>query len=52
VAELAPIAARFNELKADRESLDAILAQGASRAREMSAPTLAAAYKALGLVRG
>jgi tryptophanyl-tRNA synthetase len=52
VAELAPIAARFNELKADRESLDAILASGASRAREMSAPTLAAAYKALGLVRG
>jgi tryptophanyl-tRNA synthetase len=52
VAELAPIAARFNELKADRESLDAILARGASKAREMSAATLSAAYRALGLVRG
>jgi tryptophanyl-tRNA synthetase len=52
VAELAPIAARFNELKADRESLDAILARGASRAREMGSSTLASVYKALGLVRG
>jgi len=52
VEVLAPIAARFNELRADRESLDAILARGASKAREMGAPTLAAAYKALGLVRG
>ncbi len=52
VAVLAPIAARFNELRADRESLDAILARGASKAREMGAPTLAAAYTALGLVRG
>ena len=52
VSVLAPIAARFNELRADRESLDAILARGASKAREMGAPTLAAAYSALGLVRG
>jgi len=52
VSVLAPIAARFNELRADRESLDAILARGASKAREMAAPTLAAAYGALGLVRG
>ncbi len=52
VSELAPIAERFNELKADREALDAILARGASMAREMGAPTLAAAYRALGLVRG
>ena len=52
VSVLAPIAARFNELRADRESLDAILARGASKAREMGAPTLAAAYGALGLVRG
>jgi tryptophanyl-tRNA synthetase len=52
VEVLAPIAARFNELKADRESLDAILARGAARAREMGAPTLTAAYQALGLVRG
>jgi tryptophanyl-tRNA synthetase len=52
VEVLAPIAARFNALRADRESLDAILARGASKAREMGAPTLAATYNALGLVRG
>jgi tryptophanyl-tRNA synthetase len=52
VENLAPIAARFNALKADRGSLDAILASGAAKAREMSAPTLTAAYRALGLVRG
>ena len=52
VEHLAPIAARFNDLKADRESLDAILARGAARAREMGRPTLDSAYKALGLVRG
>jgi tryptophanyl-tRNA synthetase len=52
VETLAPISARFVELKDDRESLDAILARGASRARERAGPTLDAAYKALGLVRG
>jgi tryptophanyl-tRNA synthetase len=52
VEVLAPIAARFNELREDRESLDAILARGAARARELAAPTLAATYRALGLVRG
>lgn len=52
VETLAPIAARFRELKEDRESLDAILARGAAKAREMGSPTLDAAYQALGLVRG
>ena len=52
VAKLAPINQRFTELKADRESLDAILARGALRAHEIARPTLNAAYKALGLVRG
>jgi tryptophanyl-tRNA synthetase len=52
VGILAPIAVRYNALRADKESLDAILAGGASQAREMGAPTLAAAYDALGLVRG
>ena len=52
VEVLNPIAARFNELRNDRESLDAILARGASKAREMGSPTLADAYRALGLVRG
>lgn len=52
VETLAPISARFRELKEDREALDAILARGASKAREAAAPTLAAAYQALGLIRG
>ncbi|MBS0473844.1 MAG: tryptophan--tRNA ligase [Proteobacteria bacterium] len=51
VESLAPINARFMDLRADRESLDAILAKGASKARELAAPTLSAAYAALGLVR-
>ena len=52
VTTLAPIAARFRELREDREALDAILAQGSARARHLAAPTLDAAYTALGLVRG
>jgi len=51
VTSLGPIRDRFVELKDDREALDAILARGASKARERGAPTLDAAYKALGLVR-
>ena len=51
VESLSPISARFRELKADREALDAILARGAAEARELARPTLAAAYRALGLVR-
>jgi len=52
VAALAPIAQRFRDLKDDRAALDAILAAGSARARELAAPTLGAAYDALGLVRG
>ena len=51
VVRLGPIRDRFVELKDDREALDAILARGAAKARERGAPTLTAAYKALGLVR-
>ena len=51
VETLRPISARFTELLADHEALDAILARGASKARELAAPTLAATYQALGLVR-
>ena len=46
-----PISARFNELKDDREQIDAALAKGAAKARELGAPTLKAAYGALGLLR-
>ena len=52
VETLSPISKRFRALKDDRETLDAILARGASKARERGTPTLNAAYKALGLVRG
>ena len=52
VETLAPISERFVALKEDRESLDAILARGAAKARERAGPTLNAAYNALGLVRG
>ncbi|MBN9145008.1 MAG: tryptophan--tRNA ligase [Novosphingobium sp. 63-713] len=51
VEQLAPINARFNELRQDREALNAILRKGAEKARAASAPTLAATYDALGLVR-
>ena len=52
VETLAPINTRFVELRQDREALDAILAKGALKARALAAPTLSAAYRALGLVRG
>ena len=52
VETLAPIARRFTALKADAAALDAILAAGAKKARNLGAPTLDAAYRALGLVRG
>ena len=52
VERLAPINARFIELRKDRAELDTILRKGAEKARALGAPTLAAAYEALGLVRG
>ena len=51
VAKLAPINARFVELRRDTAALDAILRAGAERARALAAPTLARTYAALGLVR-
>jgi tryptophanyl-tRNA synthetase len=52
VEKLAPINARFVDLRQDRAALDAILRKGAARARELGQPTLDRAYQALGLVRG
>ena len=46
-----PISQRFNQLKDDHEQIDAALAKGAAKARELGAPTLASAYAALGLLR-
>ncbi|TMM45859.1 tryptophan--tRNA ligase [Qipengyuania marisflavi] len=52
VETLRPISQRLTALLEDREALDAILARGAARAREIGTPTLRATYDALGLVRG
>ena len=51
IESFAPITERFNDLRHDNETLDAILAKGAARARERAAPTLAKAYAVLGLVK-
>ena len=52
VESLAPITARYRELRTDSAALDAILAAGAAKARALAAPTLTRAYAALGLLRG
>jgi len=52
VTRLAPINDRFNHLRQDRAALDAILREGAEKARALGKPTLERAYAALGLVRG
>jgi tryptophanyl-tRNA synthetase len=51
VAKLAPIAERFNALRSDTAAIDAALAKGAEKARNLAAPTLDRAYAALGLLR-
>jgi len=51
VETLRPISERFVELKQDVPELDRILATGAARARDAAADTLAATYRALGLLR-
>jgi tryptophanyl-tRNA synthetase len=51
IERLAPINARFSELRQDRAALDAVLRDGAARARALAVPTLEATYAALGLVR-
>ncbi len=52
VETLSPISGRLRELLDDREAIEAALARGAARARDRAAPTLAATYDALGLLRG
>ena len=51
-SKLAPINARFVELRRDTAALDTILKAGAAKARALAVPTLDATYNALGLVRG
>ena len=51
VGLVAPLRTRLDQFRADPAELDRILAGGAERASEMAAPTLAAAYCAVGLTR-
>jgi tryptophanyl-tRNA synthetase len=51
IALLSPLRARLDEFRKDPAELDRILAAGADRARELGAPTLTEAYRAVGLAR-
>jgi tryptophanyl-tRNA synthetase len=51
IALLAPLRARLEEFHNDPAMLDKLLADGATRAAELAAPTLAQAYEAVGLSR-
>ena len=49
IALLAPLRARLEQFRTDPAELDRLLASGAKEASVLAAPTLAAAYKAVGL---
>jgi tryptophanyl-tRNA synthetase len=49
VGLLSPLRARLIELRRDEAQIDAVLADGAERAAALAAPTLAGAYRAVGL---
>ena len=51
IALLAPLRERLMELRRDEAALDAILDAGAEKAAALAAPTLAEAYRAVGLRR-
>jgi tryptophanyl-tRNA synthetase len=51
IALLSPLRGRLEEFRRDPGELDRILAAGAARAAELGAPTLAGAYRAVGLAR-
>ena len=51
VGLIAPLRQRLEHFRADPAELDRILAEGAARAAELAAPTLAQAYRAVGLSR-
>jgi tryptophanyl-tRNA synthetase len=48
---LEPLRTRLGQFRADPDELDRILFRGAERASSLGAPTLAAAYRAVGLTR-
>ena len=49
IAAISPLRARLVELRADSAAIDAILSMGAAKAAKLAAPTLAEAYRAVGL---
>jgi len=49
VEYLAPVRARYTELRADEAELERVLEQGAGRAREIAAPTLAEVRRLMGV---
>ncbi|MDM8011565.1 MAG: tryptophan--tRNA ligase [Parasphingorhabdus sp.] len=51
VNTLSPIRQRFEELRKDRDAIDAILSKGSEKASALARPTVEAAYSALGLLR-
>jgi tryptophanyl-tRNA synthetase len=51
VGLLEPLRNRLEQFRADPAELDRLLAQGSERAAALGAPTLAAAYQAVGLTR-
>ena len=51
VAVLDPIRTHYEELRSDEPQLHALLARGAEKAREVSAPTLEQMYERMGFVR-
>jgi tryptophanyl-tRNA synthetase len=51
ISKLSPLRARLGQFRADPAELDRILAAGAERAAALGAPTLAEAYRAVGLSR-
>jgi tryptophanyl-tRNA synthetase len=51
VGLIEPLRMRLDQFRDDPAELDRILANGAERASELGAPTLAAAYRAVGLTR-
>ncbi|HXM55334.1 MAG TPA: tryptophan--tRNA ligase [Candidatus Dormibacteraeota bacterium] len=51
IACLTPIRAQYDELRADQQELERLLAQGARKAIEVSRPTLQAMYDRMGFTR-
>ena len=51
ISSLEPLRKRLDQFRADPAELDRLLADGSARAAELGAPTLAAAYRAVGLSR-